>query len=89
MNLLAKALVLVFLALGAAACADANGSCDDIVCLEGTSCILEDGNPSCVPDGTDSGNSGGAPAGAACQSTADCDLNLTCLPGVDGVLTCQ
>ncbi len=88
--LLGKAIFLAFLVFGAAACGSSDSACEGIVCLEGTSCILEDDTPTCVPDGTNSGgNTNGAPEGASCQSTADCGLNLTCLPGVNGVLTCQ
>ena len=84
-----KALFLAFLLLGAVACGGDSGSCEGVVCLDGTSCVLQDDVPTCVPDGTNPGGGGGAPAGAACQSTADCAINLVCAPGVNGVLTCQ
>jgi hypothetical protein len=88
MVLIGKALMLVFLMFAAAACGNADGSCDDIVCLEGTSCLLEDGTPTCVPDGTE-GGSGGNGEGEGCESTSDCATGLACTPGVNGVLTCQ
>ena len=88
--LLGKVIILSFLIFGAAACGDDNSPCEGVVCLEGTSCSVQDSEPVCVPDGTNpGGNPDGAPEGASCQSTADCGLNLTCLPGVNGVLTCQ
>jgi hypothetical protein len=88
MVLIGKALMWIFLVFAAAACANANGSCDDIVCLEGTSCLLEDGNPTCVPDGVDGGG-GGNQAGEECETSADCATGLSCQADLGGTLVCQ
>ena len=87
MLFLGKAVLMVFFVFGAAACGSANGSCDDIVCLEGTSCLLEDGNPTCVPNGI--GGSGGNQAGESCETSADCATGLNCQADLDGTLICQ
>lgn len=89
MRLLAKSLVLVLLVFGAAACGSNNSGCDDIVCLEGTSCLLEEGEPTCVPNGDDNGGGGSGGEGDACETSSQCSTGLTCRPGVNGVLSCQ
>ena len=50
-----KLLVLSLLLLGltgVVSCGggDDEGACDDVICLEGTSCIIQDSGPACVPD---------------------------------------
>ncbi|HEX5035081.1 MAG TPA: hypothetical protein VFW62_11425 [bacterium] len=88
MHFIGLAFFLASLVFGAAACGSANGSCEDVVCLEGTSCLLEDGTPSCVPNGT-SGGSGGNQAGESCETSADCATGLSCQPDLGGTLVCQ
>jgi hypothetical protein len=48
-----KILLLALLLATAAACggADDDGNaCDDVTCLEGTTCIVQDSGPACIPD---------------------------------------
>lgn len=84
-----KALVLVFLVFGVAACGNGNDDCNGFVCSEGTSCVLEEGTPTCVPDGDNNGGGGSGGEGDACETSAECSTGLTCRPGVNGVLSCQ
>jgi hypothetical protein len=48
---LTKLLILsLFLAIAAACGSDGEDACDDVTCLDGTTCIVQDSGPACVPN---------------------------------------
>ena len=86
-----KTLLVALFALGMAALASCNGAndpCDGFACGQGTSCLITDGLPNCVPDGGISGGGQLGP-GEACDDDSDCQANLTCQADLNGNLVCN
>ena len=82
-------LFLLFIAAGAAACGAGNDACEGFSCDSGFSCLLQNGEPICVPNGT-GGNAGGNGAGEQCETDNDCQESLVCgLDVISGTLVCQ
>jgi len=75
-------------AMTAGSCGSGNDACDGFSCETGFSCLIEDGNPTCVPDGDGGGGSGTGQAGDACDTDSDCQLPLTCQADLNGDTVC-
>ncbi|HEX5035080.1 MAG TPA: hypothetical protein VFW62_11420 [bacterium] len=52
MNRISKLLMLSIFLLTVAACggSDNDDACEGVTCLEGTSCVVQDSGPACVPN---------------------------------------
>ena len=75
--------------IGAMSCGPLNTACENFPCEDGFSCLLQNGEPTCVPNGNGGGGGGTGQAGDACETTADCETPLTCLPDLNGDTVCS
>lgn len=80
-------ILLAVIVLGAMSCGAGNPACDNFPCEEGFSCLIQNGDPVCVPDGG-GGGGGGNQVGEACETDGDCESPLLCRPDLNGDDVC-
>lgn len=79
--------VILLGCLTVANCTGETNACTGFTCDAGFSCLIVDGNPSCVADGGINGGGQNGP-GEECDDDADCQTGLTCQADLNGNLTC-
>jgi len=84
----AMLIVTLSFALTMAACSGGSDACDGFSCDEGSSCLIQDGEPTCVPDGN-GGGGGNGQVGDECDDDNDCADPLTCQADLNGNEVCM
>jgi len=88
-RLTATLILTLSIALTLGACSGSgDDACDGFLCSEGNSCLIQDGSPTCVPDGNGGGGGGSGQAGDECDDDNDCADPLTCQADLNGNDVC-
>lgn len=88
LRILSLLLVAFSVAMTAGSCGSVNDACDGFSCDDGFSCLIVDGNATCVADGDGGGGGGTGQAGDECSNDSDCQSPLTCQANLDGIDVC-